>query len=67
MPKIERFPEVSDFIGVTYKNVEYFGYVYDVDYDFRHPKWLVEFWPGESSWFDLDQLTVYDFPIKKKI
>jgi hypothetical protein len=62
----KRFPEIVDLVAVTNKHVEYYGYIDDIDYDFRNPRFLVEFFPGQSLWFGLDEITLMEYPEKKK-
>lgn len=65
---MKRFPEYCDFVAVTNKKeqVEFYGYVIDVDYDLRHPSVKVEFWPGCSSWFDFADIKFVEYPEQKK-
>lgn len=60
-----RFPELYDLVAVTHKQVEYYGYVYDIEYDFRNPRIAVQFFPGDYTWFDLGEVTLVEYPEKK--
>jgi len=57
-----RFPEYCDLVAVTIKGMEYYGYVDAVDYDMRHPRIKVEFYPGCSSWFDFPDIKRMKYP-----
>lgn len=64
----ERFPEMHDLVAVMHpkERVDFYGYVYDIDYDLRNPRVAVEFWPGEHTWFDMGEVTLMEYPEKKK-
>lgn len=59
-------PEIHDLVSVTHKGCDYYGYIYDIDWDMRSPAIKVEFWPGESSWFEFSEVTLVEFPEKRK-
>lgn len=63
---MNRFPEYCDLVSVTEDNVEYYGYIDDIDYDFRDPRFSVEFYPGTRLWFGLNEITLVEYPEKKK-
>ena len=63
---INSLPKVDDFVAVTIKHVEWYGYVVDADYDIRSLRVLVEFHPYVEHWFDMKDVTVMEFPVKKK-
>lgn len=60
-----RFPEPHDLVSVTEGHIEYFGYVDDVDHDFRAPRVNVEFYPGNRRWFDLSEVRLVAFPLEQ--
>lgn len=58
----EKFPEICDLVAVTFKNVDYYGYVDEIDFDLRHPRILVEFFPGQGKWFDFSEIRYVEYP-----
>lgn len=63
---MKRFPEYCDLVSVTEKQVEYYGYIDGIDYDFRNPRFCVEFFPGHRLWFGLDEIKLMEYPVEKK-
>ena len=65
---MNRFPEYCDLVAVINRKeqVEYYGYVIDIDYDMRHPAIKVEFWQGCSQWFDFADIKMVKYPEELK-
>lgn len=61
----KRFPEVYDLVAITIKQVDYYGYVDNIDYDMRDPRIKVEFYPGHASWFRFDECRLVEYPEDK--
>lgn len=62
MSETSRFPEETDFVSVTIKHVDYYGYVDAIDFDLRDPRIRVEFHPGYCLWFGMDEITRVHYP-----
>lgn len=60
MKKPERWPQLDDFVAVTDDNVDYYGYVVDIDFKLNRIK--VEFFPYVSYWFGLDEVRFVSYP-----
>lgn len=60
-----RFPEECDLVAVTEKQVDYYGYVTEIDFDMRDPRIRVEFYPGEELWFDFAQVRLVTTPAER--
>lgn len=58
----KRFPEVNDFVAVTERQVEYYGFIDAIDYDLRGPRVCVEFFADHRRWFDLTEIKLMQFP-----
>lgn len=61
----KRFPELYDLVSVSAKSVEYYGYIDDIEYDLRCPRVCIEFYPGNSQWFDMSEVKMMNYPTAK--
>ena len=59
-------PKMHDLVAITIKQVEYYGYVDDIDYDVRSLMACIEFAPSHREWFDLSEIKRVEYPEEKK-
>lgn len=57
-----KYPEECDLVAVTIKHVDYYGYVDAIDKDWQCFRIRVEFFPGDSRWFDLSECRLVEYP-----
>lgn len=62
----KRWPQEFDFVAVTVKQVDYYGYIDQIEYDMRNPRVKVEFYPGFIMWFDMEEIRFVEFPAENK-
>ena len=60
------FPEIHDLASITIKQIEYYGYVDEIDFDMRDPRICLEFHPGCRVWYDFAEVRLVNYPEYKK-